>query len=713
MTFSRALHHATLLLFLCGYLALLTSGGLGLGLSYLAVLLVAWKGFSLRLEGRWQLLWVLCLLAFSLVDAYLLSGLKAAAAHLLIGLGLIKILTPKRERDRVLLSFISFSLILLAATTAVSVLFLALLVAYVFLAVLTLILLECGKGQDKRDPAPFTVSGCVPVAAATTVALIVVAVPIFLVIPRSGPLFIWLSQDSSGTLSGFSEQVQLGDLGRIIPNHRVVMRVQVDLPSEALPSDLKLRGITLDHYDGKSWSNTRTSYRRLAASHPPMGFLVANQRRQDESLVRQSVVLESFTNLIFGLPRMISVAGSGFFDGPIFQDGNGAVRFFPSGRRAVRYVADSDLLGRDQQLQLRTGQDGRSDVGRHYLQLPDLASSVYEMAREFRLRHTDPAKQAMLIEHFLKTQYEYSLQNRSSLAQDPLHQFLLVDKAGHCEYFATAQAVLMRILGIPARVINGFRLGEFNAWSGSYIVRQSDAHSWVEGYFPGAGWVEFDPTPGGHRNAPYLRQLAARFLDALDLFWLEVISFDRFRQMGLLYSAHTQLRFAAIGAWNFLSRRSATALNWWPAPGRYTENLLSPVGALVFLVFSLSGLVWLLARKHSFLGRFANIPAEPVLPEYYSQMLEIVRSKGFSKRPAETGAEFAKRVEGPLGTTLPVRITRHYYRERFGKQPLDSDARTAIRLSLRRWAKWSLRNSPPRAEEVCRGEPGRRGPGAE
>ncbi len=434
MTFSRALHHSTLLLFLCGYLALLTSGGLGFGsgLFCLAVLLVVWRGFSIQLGGRGQLLVMLCLLAFSLVDAYSLSGLQSATAHLLIGLGLIKILTPKRERDRVLLCFISFSFILLAATTAVSVLFLALLILYVFFAVLTLILLECSKGHETGDPTPFPVGGCARTAVLSTAALILVSVPIFLVIPRSNPLCIWPNQDSSGTLSGFSEQVQLGDLGKIIPNHQMVMRVEVDLPVEVLPSDLKLRGIALDHYDGKSWSNTRTSYCRLVASHYPMGFLVPDPRRKNELLVRQSVVLESFTNLIFGLPRMISVTGSGFFAGPIFQDGNGAVRFFPSGRRVVRYVADSDLLGRDQQLGFRTGQDDPRDIGRHYLQLPDLSPPIYEMAREFRRRQSDPAKQALLIERFLKTQYGYSLQNRSSLAQDPLHQFLLVDQAGHC-----------------------------------------------------------------------------------------------------------------------------------------------------------------------------------------------------------------------------------------------------------------------------------------
>ncbi len=116
------------------------------------------------------------------------------------------------------------------------------------------------------------------------------------------------------------------------------------------------------------------------------------------------------------------------------------------------------------------------------------------------------------------------------------------------------------------------------------------------------------------------------------------------------------------------------------------------MGALIFLILSMSGSLWLLARNRPVLRRFTkNRPAGQAAPEYYNQMLAILRRKGFSKWPAETGAEFAKRVERPLGSSLPARITDQYYQERFGKQPLDSDTRTEIRLSLRRWAKGRLR----------------------
>jgi len=78
-----------------------------------------------------------------------------------------------------------------------------------------------------------------------------------------------------------------------------------------------------------------------------------------------------------------------------------------------------------------------------------------------------------------------------------LPQFLFVTKAGHCEYFASAMAVMLRTLGIPSREVNGFLPGEFNDVAGDYIVRGSDAHSWVEAYFSGSGWINVRPNAGG------------------------------------------------------------------------------------------------------------------------------------------------------------------------------------------------------------------------
>ena len=92
--------------------------------------------------------------------------------------------------------------------------------------------------------------------------------------------------------------------------------------------------------------------------------------------------------------------------------------------------------------------------------------------------------------------YRYSLELKGRPGSaDPLAVFLFESRAGHCEYFATAMAVMLRQTGIPARLVNGFRTGEYNALGDAWVVRQYDAHSWVEAYFKPYGWIEFDPTP--------------------------------------------------------------------------------------------------------------------------------------------------------------------------------------------------------------------------
>ena len=94
------------------------------------------------------------------------------------------------------------------------------------------------------------------------------------------------------------------------------------------------------------------------------------------------------------------------------------------------------------------------------------------------------------------THFGYTLEIPRVAPRDPLADFLFVRKRGHCEYFASSMAIMLRTLGIPSRVVNGFRTSEFNDLTGNYVIRASSAHSWVEAYFPGYGWVSFDPTPG-------------------------------------------------------------------------------------------------------------------------------------------------------------------------------------------------------------------------
>ena len=113
------------------------------------------------------------------------------------------------------------------------------------------------------------------------------------------------------------------------------------------------------------------------------------------------------------------------------------------------------------------------------------------------------------------------------MPHDPLANFLFERKQGHCEYFASSMAVMLRSLGIPARLVNGFRTGEFNDLTSQYVVRASNAHSWVEVFFPGYGWIAFDPTPGASIQVRTGWSRIGLYMDAMASFWRDwVVNYD-------------------------------------------------------------------------------------------------------------------------------------------------------------------------------------------
>src|SRR5207253_10487826 len=149
---------------------------------------------------------------------------------------------------------------------------------------------------------------------------------------------------------------------------------------------------------------------------------------------------------------------------------------------------------------------------------------------------------ARVIEAYLRDNYGYSLDLKAG-GPDPLSDFLFDVRKGHCEYFATAMAVMLRTQGIASRVVNGFLPGEYNEAAGAFTVRQSDAHSWVEVYFPETNsWVTFDPTPAAGRMEPEGSGLAAqlgKYAEALELMWFQyVVGYDKQEQRSLATSFH-------------------------------------------------------------------------------------------------------------------------------------------------------------------------------
>src|SRR5690606_38276448 len=131
-----------------------------------------------------------------------------------------------------------------------------------------------------------------------------------------------------------------------------------------------------------------------------------------------------------------------------------------------------------------------------YLTLPGgLPNRIGQLARKWAGDASDPDVIAKRLEVRLRTDYRYDLDSPSGAAEQPLDHFLFESRSGHCEFYSTSMAVMLRTLGIPSRNVTGFMGGTFNRFGEFYAVRQGEAHSWVEAHIAGIGWRRYDPTP--------------------------------------------------------------------------------------------------------------------------------------------------------------------------------------------------------------------------
>ncbi len=682
--FERSLKATSYALLAAGLAALIVSTALSLpgGVFCLAVLVLSW-----RLELGWpqrhpHLVFALLMGVFVL-DWLLLSGLVEASLHLLLGICVVKLFGSKLDKDYGLLYAVSFLFLLISSVYTLSVGFLAALLAYVFLGILAFILFESRRAFRDNPEAPFELRGYLRVSMLMTVLVAVVAAPIFVAIPRTNWGLFRVSDPSDGNLSGFSDRVVLGDIGRIISNRELFMRVSLDRAPDQLPDDLKWRGVALDQYDGAAWTNTERGYQPLPIESHRSGIRLARESNA-RGVIRQRIVMEPGSDVVFALGKILRIVpmqrGLG---GLVLRDRNESLRFYRTPSGPIQYTVDSELEPRGRRLARVSDEEVPALLRQRFLQLPPLDERIARLARQVSGADPDPLSKALRLENHLRQSYGYSLDNTAADSPDPLVDFLFQTREGHCEFFATAMAVMLRTQGIASRVVNGFRLGEYNEWSGYWVVRQSDAHSWVEAYLPGAGWVDFDPTPAA-AGAPgsWLGRRVGQMLDAIDLFWTEVVTFDRIKQLTFFIRTRQRVRDGLRELKEGLARLHpaawAAALvppsGWkWLAP--LSAGLLAALGVLCLL---------LRRRLARWWSRWRAAGSDEPAPSYYLEFLELLRKKGLVRGPAETPFEFARRARTAFGSSVPVEMTELYYGHRFGSLPPPPERLRALRLESKR-----------------------------
>jgi protein-glutamine gamma-glutamyltransferase len=310
----------------------------------------------------------------------------------------------------------------------------------------------------------------------------------------------WVIKAYSEGRTGLSDRSELGEIQRLATSHRRVARVWTSPP---LKRPLLLRMQVLTHFDGRRWSTGAAPQRSVAPSSPelvrlgpllafvpgstfkltavtPGASLAAASRAVEEAQIIPTLGFdEGWGLLVPANPAVLRLPGDS-----MKVDRLGRV-FVPGGVPLVHGVAAGAPHA--------AGEPDATD-----LQVPAAAGSLQSLVDEHGPSSaSNVEKLARTVAYLQARPFRYTLEVRAFRTKEPLVEFLLEKKAGYCEYFASAAAILLRLQGVPTRYVKGVSVRPESAMAGHYVVRESDAHAWIEAWIPGQGWVEADPTPPG------------------------------------------------------------------------------------------------------------------------------------------------------------------------------------------------------------------------
>ena len=705
MTFETFFKLISYLAALCGFLALWVSGTFGVveSLGFFGVIVGAWF-----LEGsRWQIservgtaLIVLALPAFYLAWRFQVitptggeTWIAGVLARMILSLTAVKLLQKKSDRDWIFLYLMSFFEVLLAAGLSISALYFASFISYLLVMVCAVIAFEirktsfaversvAGDTEKKRDPssdrnAMLPVRRLPTAAVALSVFIVALALPLFFMLPRVGGAGLGANTGGAGTTTGFGDTVRLGGSGLIQENNAIAMRVKFENVIE-MQSDLYFRGAVLDSFDNKTWSR---------AKNPPMTVIVKDGREitpiqpvpERRNFTKQTLIVEPMDiPMVFGVPRIVGLQAAFQY---VNRDAYGSLRH-RNGFERVTYTVYSDRSTPAESALRADKMPYTTDV-QNYRDLPDVYDRrIADLAKQITEKIGNRYDKARAVEEHLRNNFGYTLEQKAG-GEEPLADFLFNVREGHCEYFATAMAVMLRTQGIATRVVNGFHGGEYNDTADVLVVRQRNAHAWVEVYFPGEdAWITFDPTPASGESGVAATGFVGtmnKYLEALETFWIQnFVAFDNQEQRSLASSIRTGFLNYQQAIAGYLGRKQDAAAEWladirgdkgWEAR---RDAIIYGIAYLIAALAGIALVVWLY-RKVLRLKLWQRLRdrllrrRQASIVEFYERMQKRLAEKGIVREPHQTPLEFAFAV----GTPEAVSITEKYNRVRFGEKAL-------------------------------------------
>jgi transglutaminase-like putative cysteine protease len=553
-----------------------------------------------------------------------ISGVGPGSALLTI-MAALKLLETRRRRDQFVLLFLSIFLVMSSLLREQYLWSLP----YMLLSVLVIMTAWLRMPAGEKQPARRSfVTGARLLAYAAPLAIVM-----WLFFPRISTPFWAVPIDTSRASTGLSETMSPGDISSLSMSGAVAFRVSFDSGVPA-PRDRYWRGLVLTGFNGRTWSSREPGISRYARDEiEPRGGRVDYEVTLEPTRQQWLFTLDMPTEWSLGREA---------FMGPQQQ----LARATPIDQRMVYNVRSFT--------DYRVGRELPSTYRRWYAELPeDSNPATAQLAQRMRTAAGSDRAYVDAVLAMLREEAFYYTLEPPPLGKDPVDRFLFETRRGFCEHYASAFAVLMRSVGIPARIVLGYQGGEINPLGGHLTVRQSDAHAWTEVWLDDAGWVRVDPTAA---VAPERVEISAG--DA---------AFEAVAE-GWGFSASSRLARQFTMAWDALNARWN---EWILGYGPDTQNaFMKWLGMheptwrkmLLALVTLVVGLIMAI----SLLLMFRYSPPEK--DEAAQLYARFVARTGLEPRTGETARAFAHRAR--RAGTVPVAtidaITDYYMDARYG-----------------------------------------------
>jgi transglutaminase-like putative cysteine protease len=610
---------------------------------------------SLRLERFW--LPVAAVLVLRALYHWFLIGddVVIPVVDLLLLLLCAEALRSLEAQNDARLYSLTFALLLASTAYRPGVLFALAFSTYIVLATLALVVGHLRRKAEQHGVRERMVGlRFLAGMAGLSGAVLLMSGFVFISFPRLSRGWAARGEVLATSIAGFADQVSIGEHGsRIYPNPEIVLRVEFpDGTPENLLS-LHWRGRSYDRFDGTRWSRSA----RLPPSIAPAQWY----RAWGPERVRQEIYGSPLdVDVLFALHPLLEARSDNPRIQPLFDNAGDHI-YWGSGAPSYEAVSVADLPPPEA---LREAGSGFSPARRYYTQLPSLPQRVTNLADSLTQGMDNNYDRVAAINDFFHAEFDYTLELPGSAREATLDYFLFERGEGHCEYFSTAMVVLLRSLGIHSREVNGFLGGRWNSFGQYLAVTQNEAHSWVEVWFPGYGWVQFDPTPGGAGTSAAVTSWLwpGRFLfDGLQHRWNKwVLDYNMEAQSGL-YQRISEM---------FGRQRTESQVSSGRTP---TTGVDIRWMMIVLMVMAVSAI--LLLRRTRRLSPEA---------ELYLEFRESCRRAGFR---ADAGVAPLVLLDELASVRHPAhsrarRLVDYYLRSRFGGLQLDVDQQKEMKSDV-------------------------------